>query len=81
MENMVTGVCALIVAIVCILGVFSDFKDTTVQRVALGFGCVASTGVAFDVLRGYNFPGSIDLLMWCLAAHCIEAARKFWKAK
>lgn len=81
MENMVTGVCAIVVAVICILGVFSDFKDTAAQRVALGLGCVASVGVASHVFSGKQLPGAVDVMIWCLAVHCFEAARKFWRLK
>ena len=77
----VTFVAAVIIAVVCVLGVFSDFKDTFVQRIALGFGCVAASAIAFDCWNGLRIPGHIDLLLWCLAAHCVEAARKFLNAK
>ena len=81
MENMVTGVCAIVIAVICILGVFSDFKDTVAQRVALGLGCVASAGIANDIFSGRQLPGAVDVLIWCLAVHCFEAARKFWRLK
>ena len=81
MENMVTGVCAIVIAVICILGVFSDFKDTAAQRVALGLGCVASAGIANDIFAGRQLPGAVDVLIWCLAVHCVEAARKFWRLK
>ena len=81
MELMVTGVCAIVIAVVCVLGVFSEFKDTTAQRVALGLGCVASVGVANEVFSGRQVSGSVEVLLWCLAVHCFEAARKFWRLK
>lgn len=78
-ENWLTIASALVVALVCIGGVFSDFKDTVAQRIALGVGCVAATGVAFHCWSGGQLHGSVDLLLWALAVHCFEAARKFWK--
>lgn len=81
MDNLITGLCAVVIAIICVLGVFSDFKDTAIQRIALGLGCVAASGVAVQCFENKPLPGSIDVLIWCLAAHCVEAARKFWKAR
>lgn len=81
MENWLTIASALVVALVCIGGVFSDFKDTAVQRVALAVGCVSFTGIAYHCYNGGELPGTVDLALWALAVHCFEAARKFFRDK
>ena len=81
MENWLTIASALVVALVCIGGVFSDFKDTAAQRVALGVGCISATGIAWHCWHDGELPGTVQLFLWALAVHCIEAARKFRKMK
>ena len=79
MEHWLTIASSLVVALVCIGGVFSDFKDTAAQRVALGVGCISATGIAWHCWNDGELPGTVQLFLWALAVHCIEAARKFRK--
>lgn len=77
-ESIVTIAACLVVAATAPLGIFSEkYKDTLLQRVALGGMGFSSIGIAYYVWRFHDVPPAFGMFMTSVALWSVSIVWKY----